>query len=535
MSLKMLNKHADLESTLAEYMLSVGGWFANASVRLSLLGVGALQLGRGLESIELAEAFSRLEQYSLGIGNLDGSVSFHQLVQTYGKYRGGQPAGKAMIEALKVEGQVVSDLSHFGHACRQVLPHLEHKLSLNTEELNTSVENILLKLVHYHVEEGHYFRAKELISGLNLGNFNEQLQLVCQETQGNILELCGNFVTAEALHREVLKKKEKTLGLDHPDTLGSVNNLANALTAQGRHSEAEELHRRALKGREARLGLDHPDTLNSVNNLADALYEQGRHSEAEELHRRALKGREARLGLDHPNTLNSVNNLADAQYAQGRHSEAEELNWRALKGREARLGLDHPDMLNSVNNLATALYAQGRHSEAEELHRRALKGREARLALDHPNTLVSVENLADALYAQGRHSEAEKLHRRALEGREATLGMSHPETLSSVDNLANAIAAQGRHSEAEQLHRRASEGRKRALGIGRGERSPSMPATAMWMLRVSSFVVQLGILGQLAVPDRLSRKSLLPYMVGFCAVFASRSISIRTKALTCST
>lgn len=89
MSLRMLKKDVGLENNLAEHMLSVGGWFTNTPIRLPLLGTGALQLETGLDSIELAEAFSRLEQYNLGIRNLDGSVSFHHLVQTYGKFRGG--------------------------------------------------------------------------------------------------------------------------------------------------------------------------------------------------------------------------------------------------------------------------------------------------------------------------------------------------------------------------------------------------------------------------------------------------------------
>jgi tetratricopeptide (TPR) repeat protein len=461
MSLKMVNRDADLESTLAEHMLSVGGWFANASVRLQVLGAGALQLGTGLESTELADAFSRLEQYSLGIRNLDGSVSFHQLVQTYGKYRGGQAAGKAMIEALKVKGQLVSDHPHFDHACRQVLPLLEHKLNLNTEELNPFVKEILLQVV----KEGHYFRAKELISGLTLGNLNEQLRLICQDKQGTILAQCGDYIDAEALHREVLKVKEKTRGSDHLETLHSVNNLANDVEVQGRHSEAEELHWRALEGREARLGQDHPDTLDSVNNLAIALYEQGRHREAEDLLRRALEGREARLGLEHPDTLDSLNNLAGTLYVQGEHNEAEELHRRALKGRKARLGLDHPRTLDSVNKLALALHEQGRHSEAETLHRRALEGREERQGLNHPATLGSVDNLANALDAQGRHSEAEELYQRALKGREARLGLDHPDTLDSVHNLAVTLSVQGRHSEVEELHRRALKGREAALGI----------------------------------------------------------------------
>ena len=44
--------------------------------------------------------------------------------------------------------------------------------------------------------------------------------------------------------------------------------------------QAEALHRRALAGREAHLGANHPDTLGSMNNLAALLRERGKLAEA---------------------------------------------------------------------------------------------------------------------------------------------------------------------------------------------------------------------------------------------------------------
>ena len=64
-------------------------------------------------------------------------------------------------------------------------------------------------------------------------------------------------------------------GLDHPDTLASRNNLANAHRAAGRFAEAIVLHERTLANRERVLGPDHPSTLASRNNLAAARASQG--------------------------------------------------------------------------------------------------------------------------------------------------------------------------------------------------------------------------------------------------------------------
>ncbi|KAF2787342.1 hypothetical protein K505DRAFT_257913, partial [Melanomma pulvis-pyrius CBS 109.77] len=80
------------------------------------------------------------------------------------------------------------------------------------------------------------------------------------------------------------------LGVHHPDTLASVNNLAVVLDNQGKYNEAEKLLWRALEGREKELGVHHPATLTSVNNLAAVLRHQGKYDEAEELNQRALQG-----------------------------------------------------------------------------------------------------------------------------------------------------------------------------------------------------------------------------------------------------
>jgi hypothetical protein len=66
------------------------------------------------------------------------------------------------------------------------------------------------------------------------------------------------------------------LGPDHPLTLSSRNNLAEAYQAAGRTSEAIALLETNLADRERVLGPDHPDTRQSRNNLALAYGAAGR-------------------------------------------------------------------------------------------------------------------------------------------------------------------------------------------------------------------------------------------------------------------
>jgi len=57
------------------------------------------------------------------------------------------------------------------------------------------------------------------------------------------------------------RKVEKMLGKEHPDTLGSINNLAEVLNRQDKYEEAEKMHRQALALRQTLLGEEHPNFL----------------------------------------------------------------------------------------------------------------------------------------------------------------------------------------------------------------------------------------------------------------------------------
>jgi tetratricopeptide (TPR) repeat protein len=98
----------------------------------------------------------------------------------------------------------------------------------------------------------------------------------------------GKYREAESVARVTLERGERVLGAEHPDTLGSINNLASLYQDQGRYGEAEPLLRRSLAAKESVLGAEHPRTLTGLNNLAFLYEDQGRYGEAETLYRRTL-------------------------------------------------------------------------------------------------------------------------------------------------------------------------------------------------------------------------------------------------------
>ena len=317
-------------------------------------------------------------------------------------------------------------------------------------------------LGHYGVAELHH-TAAAAIRRRELGAQHPQT-LSSINHLANSLRVQGKFATSGDMLRENYEITRRVRGEEHTDTLRSMRSLAAALGAQGQHAEAEELLRKALDIQRRDLGEEHPETLRTMNSLAVGLRLQGRNAEAEQLQRRTIDIRRRVLGEQHPETLRSMNILAAALDEQGRHEEAEKLKRKTLAGRRHVLGAEHPETLQSMNSLAVAFYEQGRPAEAERLYRETLESQQRILGETHPQTLQSVNNLAVALSDQGRYAEAEALYRKTLNIQRRVLSDEHPDTLPLMTNLGVVIERQGRYEEAEALFRETLEVARRVVG-----------------------------------------------------------------------
>jgi len=203
-----------------------------------------------------------------------------------------------------------------------------------------------------NIETGWFYVLKGLESDIIIGSRN-----IFKE---GLLSQQGKYAEAEAFARETLQLREKVLGKEHPDTLTSMNSLADWLRQQGKYDTAEPLYRETLQLREKVLGKEHPDTLKSMHDLASLYHSQGKYDAAEPLYRETLQLTEKVLGKEHPDTLKSMHDLASLYHSQGKYDAAEPLYRETLQLREKVLGKEHPDTLTSRNRLASSLYHQGK-------------------------------------------------------------------------------------------------------------------------------------------------------------------------------
>jgi len=318
-----------------------------AGVRRSLVhaagGAGLAGRDRSVPALPpevVDRVLARLAGTSLLTFSLDGSsVSAHRLVMRV--IRENLAASDALTVVCESAAQLLDGLA----ASRWEIWHEDRAATRDLVEQIMALDESAARCPPGSALDHRMFRLQGWAAGL--------------------LNLLGDSAAQSIVIGErLLAARERVLGPDHPDTLGSRNNLANAYWAAGRTDEAITSHEQTLAARARVLGPDHPETMQSRNNLANAYRDARRTDEAISLHEQTLAARKRVLGPDHPDTLQSRNNLALAYGDAGRTDEEISLHEQTLAAYERVLGANHPDTLRSRNNLATAYRAAGRAGES---------------------------------------------------------------------------------------------------------------------------------------------------------------------------
>ncbi len=341
---------------------------------------------------------------------------------------------------------------------------------------------------------------------------------------GSTYRLLGEYQNAEPHLESARRLRLNELGEEHPETLDSMNDLANLYADQGSFDDAEPLYIRILECQKKVFGEEHQNTLSSMNNLAALRADQGRYDEAESLYIRTLECQIRVFGEEHPETLKTMNNLAILYLNQGRYDEAEQLNVKTLKITKSIFGEEHPETLDSMNNLAALYLIQGRYDKAEHLCVRTLEIQKRILGEEHPGTLATMNNLAILFRNQGRHNEAEPLYEKLLEIRKRVLGEEHPKTLDSTNNLVILYQHMGRYEEAESLVKTAIEIYREVLGPEHPDTLNAEDTYATILMGLDRVSEAENLLGRIeAVLDQRygSQHWLMPYVCahrGICLV-----------------
>ena len=234
----------------------------------------------------------------------------------------------------------------------------------------------------------------------------------------------------------------------------ALSHLARALSLEDRYPEALKAYSQSLSIYERTIGVEHPEAILGLINLAQTYQSLARYSEALPLVQHALSIFERVRGPAAPDTSNGLTALASIYLSIGQPEIALPLQQRALVIDEKFLGPDHPRIAVDLNQIAIALTITDRFSEALILRQRALSITEKAYGPTHPNTASSLNGLAESYVALAQFAHALPLQQRALAINETKLGFNNSETGRSLNELAYSYAVLGQFEKALAMAQR---------------------------------------------------------------------------------
>ena len=194
------------------------------------------------------------------------------------------------------------------------------------------------------------------------------LWLTVAQTLAMTLAATGDAEGGGALLDEVLERRSRVLGPEHPDTLSSRMERVVLQVDAGLDLERalEDTEAVATARREA-LGPGHPDTLNALYNQSNLLKQVGRAKEGLTLMREVWRTQAATVGAEHPDTLFTQTNLGLFEAEEGDLEGGIELIREAYEIRSGTQGKSHPYSLGALFLLVQLEAATGDAEEARRL------------------------------------------------------------------------------------------------------------------------------------------------------------------------
>src|SRR5258708_5197131 len=105
---------------------------------------------------------------------------------------------------------------------------------------------------------------------------------------GRLFFLRKNYPTAEQFFQKAQIILEQALGEEHPDSLATINHLADAYRKEAKTILAETFYNDVLAVRRRVLGEGHPAVAQTFHGMAQLSCDQSQYTYAEELYKKAL-------------------------------------------------------------------------------------------------------------------------------------------------------------------------------------------------------------------------------------------------------
>lgn len=320
---------------------------------------------------------------------------------------------KILARLQESQGEMVSDEKDW-RAARQVLVALDLLREIDQSQKHYQLHP--LTVYYYRKHQSDYDQqavALELFTAIQFTTWpltNEQISTI-------------RFIIP---YLETLAQRQGA-GLPDDKSYIPANRVAWFYEIHALEKKAEVWNLQAKKTAQARLGIDHPATTATLNNLALSYESQGKLLEAEMLYKEAININRKKLSPGNTDLAIELNNLANLYRAQDKWSESESLYQEAIAISRGAGPIAYPQLGMILGNFGELHRLRGQWSEAESLYQEALEIHEKSLPLDHPYFAAELHHLAHLYLATNRAAQALPLYQQALEILTSALPPQHPD------------------------------------------------------------------------------------------------------------
>ncbi|MCL7714699.1 protein kinase domain-containing protein [Stenotrophomonas mori] len=374
---------ADLRQSLAQVLVAIGRYPAAVRELQAVLAVRrAQQPGQPPVASALAElADARHRQGELGAARelLDEALSLH------GAATADDPlwlrVGTLHARVMAAQGGLAAALQHQQALADAWAVRLERDAPALLE-LELDIVTTLSGLTR---REEALRRMEALLPRFRAGFGDDAPRtLAAMLLLARLRNTFNEYEDSLALAGEVRRRRERSLGALHPDTLSATAlqgyNMVRLAQAEPAFTEVQAFMEQLLADQQQVLGDDHPAVMQSKTELVRVLAKQddaARFERALQVQRELLAQRRRVLGAEHPDTLFSLSGLASMLADTDYHEEARAMAYAAMEGNQRRMPGDYWlisanwDVVGRMENRA------GRLDAAREAHAKALTMRAA--------------------------------------------------------------------------------------------------------------------------------------------------------------
>lgn len=256
----------------------------------------------------------------------------------------------------------------------------------------------------------------------------------------------------EAVERtyELLDRQRRVFGDPSTHVAGTLEDLGRILTDAGHFDEAGPVLDEALAMNIELHGEQSLEVAACYENQGTLVETSQRDfAAAEELARKGLEIRRAVTEADTMDTAATLNNLGILLLHQGRYDESLPLLQENVDIVRQLAGDHHPELAKALENLGNVYYRQQNFDRTLELLGEVMMMRKEVLGEDNPAVARTLNNMGMVYNAAGQPEKAEECLRQAAVGMERAYGSDHPDVASSHWSLAHVLWGQGKLDAAE--------------------------------------------------------------------------------------